>query len=186
MSVLLIISETVTTLATNKWFWAQPVAISSTLLFICIFMMRWNGYAAIAAVLGGAVFCIASGATPEQFLIYIGGNLLSLVSLLWFKVWSKEDIRLSIPKNLIFVTSSYLLMQLGRWLISLFFSGRLWNLVGYLASDIISLLFAAVIMILLRKVDGMIEDQKSYLLRLERQRQEAASTDRYGGYGSED
>lgn len=48
-------------------------------------------------------------------------------------------------------------------------------LVVYLTTDIISLLFAEVIVVLLRKVDGMIEDQKSYLLRLEEERKEENS-----------
>lgn len=186
MSILLIISEAVTTLATNKWFAAQPVAISSTLLFICIFMMRWNGYAAIAAVLGGAVFCIASGATLEQFVIYAGGNLLSLLALLWFKVYRKDDVRLGSFKLSFFTISVYLMMQLGRWLISLAFGGGLWNIVGYITSDVISLLFAVIILFLLRGVDGMIEDQKAYLFRLERERKEKAEMPDYQGFGDED
>ena len=186
MSILLIISEAVTTLATNKWFAAQPVAISSTLLFICIFMMRWNGYAAIAAVLGGAVFCIASGATLEQFVIYAGGNLLSLLALLWFKAYRKDDVRLGSFKLSFFTISVYLLMQLGRWLISLAFCGGLWNIVGYITSDVISLLFAVIILFLLRGVDGMIEDQKAYLFRLERERKEKAEMPDYQGFGDED
>ena len=186
MSILLIISEAVTTLATNKWFAAQPVAISSTLLFICIFIMRWNGYAAIAAVLGGAVFCIASGATLEQFVIYAGGNLLSLLALLWFKAYRKDDVRLGSFKLSFFTISVYLLMQLGRWLISLAFGGGLWNIVGYITSDVISLLFAVIILFLLRGVDGMIEDQKAYLFRLERERKEKAEMPDYQGFGDED
>ena len=186
MSILLIISEAVTTLATNKWFAAQPVAISSTLLFICIFMMRWNGYAAIAAVLGGAVFCIASGATLEQFVIYAGGNLLSLLALLWFKVYRKDDVRLGSFKLSFFTITVYLLRQLGRWLNTLAFGGGLWNIVGYITSDVISLLFAVIILFLLRGVDGMIEDQKAYLFRLERERKEKAEMPDYQGFGDED
>ncbi len=188
MSILLIISEAITTVATNTWFAAQPVAISTTLTFICIFMMRWSAYAAIPAVLGGVVFCIASGASAQQMLIYAVGNLLTLLALLWFKRWKKDDIRLGNFKLIFFTVSVYLLMQLGRWLVSLIFSGNIWNLVGYIASDIISLLFAVVIMFILQKVDGMIEDQKAYLFRLERQRKEeqAEELSSYTGFGDED
>ena len=51
--------------------------------------------------------------------------------------------------------------------------------VGLLTTDIISLLFAFVIMFILRGVDGMIEDQKAYLFRLERQRKEEAKAQYY-------
>ena len=188
LSFFLIISEAVTTVATNKWFAAQPIAISTTMVFICIVMMRWSGFAAIPAVLGGLVFSIVSGGNLEQILIYSVGNLATLVALLWFKVWKKDDIRLGTFKLFFFTSSVYLLGQVGRWIISLAFGGSLWNLVGYIASDIISLLFAVVLMLILRKVDGMIEDQKAYLFRLDRERKEerAAEMSAYMGFGDED
>ena len=184
-AVLLVISEAVTTIATNKWFAAQPVALSTTLLFVCMVMMRWGVFAAIPAVLGGIAFCVASGANPEQYLIYALGNCLALISLLWFKAFGKEAVRTSAAKLFIFVTSAYVSAQVGRWILSLFFGGDIGTLVAYLATDIISLLFAVVVMFLMRKTDGMIEDQKAYLFRLERERKEESSQS-FGGYGSED
>ena len=175
LAVLVVIFETITTLATNKWFYAQPIAISISLTMICVGMMRWSGYAAINAVIGGFVFCTASGASLEQYGIYCLGNLFALVALLLIKWWGKEKIRNSIPKLMLFVLIAYLGMGLGRWLVSLLFGGDLMALVVYLTTDIITLLFAEVIVVLLRKVDGMIEDQKSYLLRLEEERKEENS-----------
>ena len=59
----------------------------------------------------------------------------------------------------------------GRFLVSLIFGGGFSELVGFLASDILSLLFAVVILYVLNGMDGLIEDQKAYLFRLERERQ---------------
>ena len=42
----------------------------------------------------------------------------------------------------------------------------------YITTDIISLLFAVIIMNLLRKADGMIEDQKAYLFRVQEEEEE--------------
>ena len=106
----------------------------------------------------------------QQIIIYCIGNCFALLAMLWFLAFKKDDIRRDIFKLILFVLSAYVSMQLGRWLISLCFGGALWNLVGYLATDVVSLLFAVVLMLILRNVDGMIEDQKSYLFRLERQR----------------
>lgn len=170
-SILLVISEAITTVATNKWFAAQPVAISTTLIFICIIMMRWSWLAVIPAIIGGLVFCIASGATAQQYLVYAVGNCAALLSLLWFKIFGKEDIRRSNVKLFFFTVSTYLVLEVGRWLISLFFGGRLDTLLVYLGTDIISLLFAVVIMFLMKNTDGMIEDQKAYLFRLQRERE---------------
>lgn len=171
-SFLLIISETITTIATNNWFAAQPVAISTTLLFICMVMMRWSFLAIIPAVVGGAVFCIASEASAEQFLVYIVGNCLALIAMLWFKAFGKDKLRKSAFKTLLFVVTAYLSMQIGRWLISLFFGADLKTLLVYLGTDVISLLFAVVLTMLMRNTDGMFEDQKAYLFRLQREREE--------------
>ena len=165
-AILLAISETVATLASNSWFAAQPVALSSTLLFICIVMMRWGEFAAIHALLGGVVFCIASKASAPQFIIYVVGNAFALLSIFLLKAFGKEKTRKSIPRLLLFTGLTYVLMQIGRWLISLFFGGGLGAVIAYLGTDIISLLFAVVAMLLMRNTDGMIEDQKIYLLRI--------------------
>ena len=171
-TILLIIFETITTFATTKWFAAQAVAISISLALICIVMMRWNGYAAILAVVGGFVYCLASGAEPKQYLIYCIGNLFSLIALLLFKVFDKEKIRTDIPKLVVFVLVAYIGMALGRGAVTQFFGGDIKAFVVFATTDIISLLFAEVILILLRKSDGMIADQKTYLLRLDREKKE--------------
>lgn len=183
-SALLTVSEAITTIATNTWFAAQPIAISTTLIFICMVMMRWGGYAIIPACLGGVVFCIASGASIDQYLIYAVGNCAALSALLWFKVFKKDEIRKSYFKLFFFVLSAYLMMQIGRWLLSLPFGSRLDTLLVYLGTDIISLLFAVVVMLLMKNTDGMIEDQKAYLFRLQRAREEESGMGS-GGYGSE-
>ena len=181
-SIMLTLSEAVTTIATNKWFAAQPVAISTTLIFICMVMMRWGAYAIIPACLGGLVFCVASGASANQYLIYIVGNCAALSAMLWFKAFKKEDIRKSPFKIALFVLTSYATMQIGRWLISLLFVCKIETLLVYVSVDIISLLFAVVVMIIMRNTDGMIEDQKAYLFRLQREKEAKNQIDQYDDY----
>jgi len=171
-TVLLVIFETITTFATTKWFAVQAVAISISLALICIVMMRWSGYAAILAVVGGFVYCLASGAEPKQYLIYCIGNLFSLVALLLFKLFDKEKIRTGVWKLVLFVLVAYIGMAIGRGAVTLFFGGDINAFVVFATTDIISLLFAEIILILLRKSEGMIEDQKTYLLRLDREKKE--------------
>ncbi len=169
---LTIVFEAITAVATSKWFALQPVALSISLALICVTMMRWSGWAALVAAAGGCIFCVVSKATAEQYLIYCIGNLLALLALLVIRVFGKEAIRNSIPKLLIYVFTGYIGMVLGRWGVSLFFGGDLMALVVYATTDIMSLVFAVVIALLLRKLDGMLEDQKAYLFRLERERKE--------------
>ena len=75
--------------------------------------------------------------------------------------------------NLIITSAStYLFMTVGRWLVSLVFVFKLETILGFMTTDIVSLVVLIVGMIALRKSDGMIEDQKAYLLRLDRERRE--------------
>jgi len=175
-TVLLVIFETVTTLATNKWFAAQPVAISVSLAVACVVMMRWGWRAVFPVLAGSFAFCLVSGATAEQYLIYCIGNLFVLLALAVIKIFDKETIRRSIPKLLLFGLTGYLGMIFGRFLVSLFFGGDLMAFVVYVTTDIISLLFAEIILLLLRNTDGMIEDQKAYLFRIEKEKQEERET----------
>lgn len=184
-AVLLIVSEWITTIATRKWFAAQPVAISTTLLFICICLMRWGGFAAIHACLGGLVFCFASGGNLQQYVIFAVGNLLTMLALLWFKAFKKEDVRQKPLTLTVFVISVYLLMHVGRWILTMIFGGDPAVIIAYLGTDVISLLFTIIIMLILRKSDGMIEDQKAFLFRQQRERQ-AEIEEQYKGYGTED
>ena len=168
--VLTAVFELIATFATSKWFPGQPMAISITLALILITMHRWNLYAVAVAVAGGVAFCIASSASVEHFLIYCGGNLFALVSLVFFRLFGKEAVRKSFLKILLFASSAYVSVAIGRFLLSLPFGAGFSELVGFLTSDVLSLLFAVVILWVCRELDGLVEDQKAYLFRLERQR----------------
>lgn len=165
-SVVTVVFECIATFASARWFAAQPVALSITLALILITMHRWGAYAAIVAALGGVAFCLASSASPEHYLIYAVGNVFALSSLAYFKLFGKEEIKRSFLKTLLFATTSYLSVVLGRWLISLMFGSGAKDLLGFLLSDLITLLFAVVILYSCRGVDGLVEDQKQYVIRI--------------------
>lgn len=167
---LTILFEGIATLATAKWFALQPVAISIGLAMVCILMMRWGWQAAFAAFAGGFTFCLLSGATIQQFAIYCIGNLFALLGMVWFKVFGKEGICNSMWLITLFVSTAYLGMAAGRSLLAVLFGDTLWCFVTFVTTDIMTLVFAVLVIILFRKTDGMLEDQKAYLLRMERDR----------------
>ena len=171
-AVLTAIFEALATLATSRWFAGQPVAISITLTLTLITMHRWGAYSAVTAAVGGLVLSIASGASIAQYLIYTLGNVLALVSIAYFKAFGKEGVRASFLKTLLFASTSYVAMALGRWLVSLVFGAGLKELVGFLVSDLISLLFAVAVLYCARGVDGLIEDQKQYVIRVNEKKEE--------------
>ena len=171
LSVLLVISEGLTTLATTKWFVAVPFAITTTLLFLCIGMMRWGGYSAVLAVVGGITFVVASGADFKRCVIYIIGNLFSLLALFYINAVGKNKLRRSIPFLVLYAVITYVSVCIGRWLVSLIFEPSLSSIVAYVFTDVITLLFTAVAIALMRNLDGMIEDQKEYVTRQARERE---------------
>ena len=162
---LTIIFEGIATLASAKWFAAQPVAISIGLAMICIVMMRWGWQAAIAAAAAGFVFCILSGASAQQYVIYCIGNIFALLGMVWFKVFGKEGIRKSLWLITLFVSTAYLGQVLGRSLLAVIFGDNISTIVTFATTDIMSLVFAILVIALFRKTEGMLEDQKAYLLR---------------------
>ena len=169
---LTIIFEGIATLASAKWFAAQPVAISIGLAMICIVMMRWGWQAAIAAAAAGFVFCILSGASAQQYVIYCIGNIFALLGMVWFKVFGKEGIRKSLWLITLFVSTAYLGQVLGRSLLAVIFGDNISTIVTFATTDIMSLVFAILVIALFRKTEGMLEDQKAYLLRLDKQKKD--------------
>ena len=167
---LTIIFEGLATLATAKWFALQPVAISIGLAMVCIVMMRWGWQAAFAAFASGFSFCILSGATAQQLVIYCIGNIFALLGMVWFKVFGKEGIRKSMWLITLFVSTAYIGMVLGRGILAMAFGDSWGAFVTFATTDIMTLVFAVLVIILFRKTEGMLEDQKAYLLRVERER----------------
>ena len=189
LSVLHFAFEAMVIYVTINFFPLQDVALSITPLIVIIMMMRWGWFAAISAVVGGLAYCVAGGASPEQYLIYCLGNLFGILAMLIISKWGKEEVRKKPAKLITVAVSTYLFMNIGRWLVSLIFEPTIKTLLVFITTDIISLLLAIIGVLAVRKTDGMIEDQKSYLLRLDREAKEEAEAKRNETqyfYGNED
>ena len=174
LSIMLFAFECLATYATINWFSLQAVAISVTPLVMILVMMRWGWFSAIAAVVGGLAYCLAGEASPKQYLVYCLGNLFGILSFLIVNRWGRDKVRGDWTKLVAVTVSTYLFMGIGRWLVSLIFEPAFKTLLAFITTDIISLLVALVGVLSLRKSDGMLEEQKSYLLRLDREAREEA------------
>lgn len=151
--------------AANWWFPEQPFTVSLAAAVTSIVYMRWGWWGAIHAAEAGLVFCFFSGAAPNQYIIYCGGNLLSVLAVLLPERLGKERVRTG-RLSLIFPLLVQLLMQAGRALAALALGAEPAAAVGFFTTDSLSLLFTFVIIWIARKLDGVYEDQKHYLLRV--------------------
>ncbi len=168
-AVMLCISETVIVTAATRWFSDQLYTVSVVAAVVSIVLMRWGPWAAIHAFLGGFVFCFLSRGTATQYIIYCIGNLFSLLSLLLLRAFGKERIRADSFLTVGFALCTQLAMQLGRALVALVMGTEPARCVGFVTTDVLSGLFTALIVWIARRLDGIFEDQKHYLLRVNRE-----------------
>ncbi len=171
-SVILAVCEFVAARAAAVWFTDQLYSLSVTALVASVVMMRWGGFAAISAVLGGAVYVLASRGEAAQLLVYAGGNLLSLAALPLLNRCGREKTAGSASRSLFFALGVLLLMQTGRALISLLLGGNAVGAFNFYLTDAITALFTAVVILLIRRLDGVFEEQRAYLIRKQEEFQE--------------
>ncbi len=79
-----------------------------------------------------------------------------------------------------FVLTAYIGAQIGRWLVGLACGGAADSIIMFLTTDMLSLLFSVVIVLISRKADGLFEDQKSYLIRMDKAKKKKEAEDYYG------
>lgn len=170
-AAMLLIFEYIIIAAATSWFPAQPYTVSVVAAVTAIVMMRWGPWAAIHAVLGGAVFCFFSGAAPVHYLIYCVGNLAGLLPLLMLRFLGSERVRNDALLSLLFALLTQLFMQLGRAGIALALGHTFESCVAFVTTDALSALFTMVIIWIVRRLDGLFENQKTYLLRLDKERE---------------
>ncbi len=167
---LMAISQLVIHLAINRW-QAQYTGyiVSPVAAVVALVMMRWGPWAVIPAALGGVILTFLSGGSTEQMLIYGAGNLLSMAVLLYLRGLGKERVRTNAVLSLIFAILVQVLMQLGRAGVALLMGHSLPACLDFITTDAMSILFTLVIIWIVRRVEGLFEDQKHYLLRIQQE-----------------
>lgn len=173
LCVIMVITQTLISVAGNVWFAdvAKPYVASPIAAVVALVMMRWNGWAALHAVLGGVLYAFLQGGTWEHYLIYGCGNLLCVDALLMFKLFDKEYIRKNAVISLLYAFCVQILMQVGRALVALALGYPLAASVVFISTDALSLLLTVVAIWCVRRIEGLFEDQIHYLLRVESERQ---------------
>lgn len=175
-AVMLALFETLIVTASLRWFPQEAYTVSLTAALTAIVMMRWGPWAVIHAVLGGAVQCYwtmrwAPDAAGASYVIYCVGNSFGLGALALIKGLGAEEVRRNVWKTLGFGAATALLMQLGRMLMGILTGMAASDAILYVTLDVISLLFTLVILWIARRLDGVFEDQRHYLKRVQRELQ---------------
>lgn len=164
--IILAVSEWLIYTAATSWFPAQAYTVSVVSAVTAIVLMRWNGWAAIHAVAGGLLYCLFSHATGGQVIIYCTGNLGALLSLVLIRLLGKKRICEDSFLTVLFALLTTFFMQAGRAAAAMVLGTSPRDCLVFFTTDALSGLFAMVILWIARRLDGLFEDQKHYLLRI--------------------
>lgn len=170
--LMLVIFEYILIRSALWWFPDQPYTVSLAAAIASIVYMRWGWWGGIHAVLAGAVFCFFYDGRPDQYIIYILGNLFSLATVPVLKRLGPERVRAGQYSSLLFPLAVILLMQTGRAVTAAVLGVPLPEALGFFTTDALSILFTLVILWIARRLDGIYEDQKHYLLRIHEEEKE--------------
>lgn len=173
LTVLMIVSQAVIRAAVAHWradvtgYIVSPVAA-----VVALVMMRWDLWALVPAAVGGVACALLAGGTAEQTLIYGAGNLLSVLAYVLLRLMGKERTRKNVVLTLLYALVTQLLLQLGRAAVAAALGHDMSACWDFITTDAMSIPFTLVIVWIVRRVEGLFEDQKQYLLRLARERDE--------------
>ena len=183
LALIMAVLESVIVLAAGSWFPGTLYTVSIVGVVTAIVMVRWGLWAAIHAVLGGLVFCTISRGSGEQYIIYCIGNLFALFALLFIKLAGKQRIGRDPVIAMFYGICTQLLMQLGRAAVALVLGHPPKDCLGFITTDSLSILFTIVVIWIARKQDGLLEDQREYIHRINEEEEKANETDSSGFSG---
>lgn len=158
---------------------------SPMLPLVLIVMMRWGWPSVFFAVGDGILYCLlnlgAPNFHPAFFAIYIIGNAAIMFLLLFFIYPGKRKIAEKWYFSVLFVIFAWILVCFGRTIVATCFNfGFVASLISNICAELLTLVVALVAILVLRRLDGMFEDQKTYLLRVDKEKRELAEQDEYG------
>lgn len=184
---ILAFGELLASFAANSWFPIDSFAVSLVFPVLLIVLMRWGWWALPDIIIGAVLTCVFSDISGGQamslqsVLISVIGNLCMLFGMLLFYLFGKKNVTDGKYKikgtwyySLVYAAALYLPVNLGYATVNAIINGG--GFIGilgyYLGLNSVTLLFAAVIVLIVRRIDGLFEDQRTYLIKLERLREE--------------
>ncbi len=170
--VMLGVFETLICKAGSSWFPEQPYILSLVPALSVIIYMRWSLWGVMYAAIGGVFTSLGLSGDVKQMIIYAVGNMFSVLVFLFLKTLGKERVRNSFFLSALSALLTALLMQAGRGIVSLVMGSGIAAVADFITTDALSGVFAVIITAVVRRRDGVFEDQISYLVRLKREEEE--------------
>ena len=162
----------------DKFYVNFMLAISLTVI------MRWGWIGVFYAVVDGVVQCAIGNGSWQSYIIYIIGTACILSVLLLLKFVGKERIRGKWYLTLVYIITGWVSVNLGISCVSAIFGENFLSALGTSFGlgvyGLFSLAVTIIAVMIMRRLDGMFEDQKHYLVRQDRERKDLICRDEFG------
>lgn len=168
------------------WFpGAALFTFTLTVPITLLVMIRWGWPCALFAAGDGILLsALNNPAVWQSYLSFAVGNAFICFLLIAVKFTGKEKITGKWYFSALFTLAAWVLMNLGITLVQTAcgnnFVTALATNFGLGANGLMSLALALIVILVMRRLDGMFEDQKHYLLRLDKERKERMRRDAFG------
>lgn len=185
-ALILALSEILIYCAFRFWFKTthDKYYINFMLAIALTVIMRWGWVGGLYAAVDAVILCAVQGAGWQSYLTYIIGALCILSVLLLTKFVGKEKIRSKWYLTLAYIFVGWVSVNFGITCMSAVFGenflSALLRSFGLGVYGVMPFAAAIVVIMILRRLNGMFEDQKHYLIRQEQERQERARRDEFG------
>ncbi|MGN0814467.1 MAG: hypothetical protein ACI4MH_04460 [Candidatus Coproplasma sp.] len=183
-AVILALAELLAFAALNWFPQAATFTFSLLVPITLIIMMRWGWVSVLYAVAGGALYCLLHSASWEYYLAYCVGNALIGLVLIYFKLVGKQRIASKWYLSALAVILGWGLIVLGRSALlmttGMSFLTSLSAVAGFSDGGLLSLAMGIIVILVIRRLDGLFEDQKQYLIRIGKMRENEMKHDAYG------
>lgn len=191
-AVILAAFDVISFFAFTKWFSddSSRYIFSLAVPIALLVMVRWNWYGLFYAVGDGLLYCIlllATGRMPEGavlqfFLVYCLGNAFVGLAFLMVRFAGYKRIIAKWYFTVLYLLAGWVAVLAGKVVISVCCGADfVSSLLGFLgAADMLSLAMGLIILLIMRRLDGMMENQRDYLLRLDKERKEKMMADNFG------
>lgn len=194
-AVILAISEVIGYFAAGAFPDEAIFTVSFSVVVILLVTLRWGWPSVIYALLAGLITCLFNIGSIDgrNWACYIIGNAFIALTLIPRYLIGTKKITSSWWSIALFAIFGWLCVYLGKslvWAVGFAISpveglSAASGFVLFVQSDLLSLVIGVLVMVLMRKLDGMTEDQNEFLKRFEDERKQAQRVDTFYENGVE-
>lgn len=184
-AIILVLAELLEFVAL-KWFGnAATFSFSFALVLVLTIMIRWGWPSLFFATASGIIYCALNLLSWQFYLSYGIGNIAVVLALLYLMLVGKNKVTEHWYLSVLLVVVGWVLQVLARSALlaatgAAGFGQAFVYMIAYSDTGFLSLAVSIIAVLIIRRFDGIFEDQRHYLERIGKLREEAKRRDTFG------